>query len=699
VQRLVRGVALGPVTTTGITVRPVVVRAATATAFLAWWLPYDMGVRPEAVVALCGAVTAAALPAAVRTRRPAFAWPAMAAAGAGAVAHPGGVVVLGVLLAGFPALVPLLRGPGADPPGRGTVALRTVAVGSGLAIGSLLGFADGALRDVLRGQAAVEAVLGPDGWADEVMRYAFLLDPVPMGSGAKRAAVLTCLVALAWFGVLAVAARARRVPLPAPLVLTGSATALGFAALSLTPSKWTHHFGALAGVGAAFLGLLLATGVPLTRAVLAGGRLPRVVPAALAASVAVTCALVWHGPNSWAYAWLDGVAAAFVRPAVGGLTLDHPLLWLVLVGVVALAVAARARRRTGDGAEPGAAVLQAVPLVVAASLIASAVFTVSAFGMAAARGTPPGSLWADGLADPAGVRCGASSAVRVLDPTGATPLSSITAPGAIDGFVAGSGYYPGDRPPLGPVWGSLAGDGVLGTATTSWYALPVPAQDTATAVLVAGSFGDGTGLTAVYGRRGSTDVAAVGSAPLGDGETSAHWRTMRLEPPPGADAVRLEAVDVTGAPHGWLAFTAPAVARAVTLQQLLPPDAPVALGWQLAFAHPCQRPPAVLHGITEPPAYAVLRAGEPDATPLAALGDIAWQADRGGVFAQVPRAQSVLALATVPPVDPYVRVYALGSPLQRSAYTLVPGERTVNGTDTGVDGGPAGTTGEAGPPR
>ena len=63
---------------------------------------------------------------------------------------------------------------------------------------------------------------------------------------------------------------------------------------------------------------------------------------------------------------------------------------------------------------------------------------------------------------------------------------------------------------------------------------------------------------------------------------------------------------------------------------------------------------------------------------------MAWQADRGGVYAQVPRSQSVLALPTVGPVDPYLRVYAFTSPLARDAYVLVPGGRTVSGADAGV---------------
>ncbi|MDN5861432.1 MAG: arabinosyltransferase C-terminal domain-containing protein, partial [Pseudonocardia sp.] len=200
-------------------------------------------------------------------------------------------------------------------------------------------------------------------------------------------------------------------------------------------------------------------------------------------------------------------------------------------------------------------------------------------------------------------------------------------------------------------------------------------------VRAAGTLAEGTALTAVY-----ADAAGrpVHTESLADGAAAPHWRTLLLHPPPGAATVRLEAVDATGAPHGWLAFGAPAVAHAVLLRDLLPADAPVALGWQLAFGYPCQRQPAVVDGITEPPAFAVLRAGE----PLGGLGGIAWQARRGGVFGQVTRTQSVLALATVGPVDPYVQVYAFDTPLSRDAYTLTTSDRTVGGAQ-----GPSRTNG------
>ena len=119
--------------------------------------------------------------------------------------------------------------------------------------------------------------------------------------------MLLCLLSLVWFAVLAAAARMRRVQLPVALWLSGSTTALAFAALWLTPSKWTHHFGALAGVGTAFLALFLALAVPTVRSVLGMWRLPYGLVAAAAGSYVLAIALSWHGPNQWPYAWLDGV--------------------------------------------------------------------------------------------------------------------------------------------------------------------------------------------------------------------------------------------------------------------------------------------------------------------------------------------------------------------------------------------------------
>lgn len=644
--------------------------ATLAAAFLAWWLPYDMGVRPEPAVAFCAAGAMLAVLVAAHRRRLAVAWLALVLAGAGFTAHTTGVVVLAVLLAGLPLLVPLLRVPGA----RAATALRVLAVGSGAMVAPLLGFADGALRDFLRGQALFLSVLDQEGWTDEFQRYGFLLAQVPMGSYARRAAVLACLVALGWFAVLAVAARLRGVALPAPLWLAGVTTALAFPALALTPSKWTHHFGALAGFGSAFLALMLVQAVPLTRRVLRGAPVTLGVLGAAAGSAVVAIALAWHGPNSWPYAWLEGVRTPGEPPAVRSVGLDGPATWALALLVVALALVL-ATRATGARL----AVLRAVPVVVVASLVATTGYLVGTFADAAARGTPPGAIWTD----PTGAGCGAAGAVRVLDPATARPLPAVGPPGPLGGFAVG-GYYPANRPQApGAVRGSFVSrndaspDLTTGTTSTGWYALPAAGS---VAVTAAGTLGGANALTAVYGRRAGSSVVPVGRQPLTDAARAPSWRTLVLAPPAGADVVRLDAVDATVDRNGWLAFTAPVAATPVLLADHLPDDAPVALGWQLAFGYPCQRQPGIVNGIVEPPAYAVLRGG----TALAGLDDIAWRPGRGGAFGHVVRSRSVLQLATVGPVDPQVQVYRLGTPLAHAAYTVTTDRRTVAGADTSV---------------
>ena len=664
--------------------------AVLAVVFLGWWLPHNMGVRPEAVVALCGAATMLAVLVAGRRQRLAVAWLACALAGLGFTAHPTGFTVVAPLLAGLPLLLPLVHVPGHPM----ATALRVLAVGSGGMVAPLLAFADGALRDFLRGQAIFLSILDQEDWTDEIQRYWFLLSQIPMGNFAKRAAVLACLVALGWFAVLTVAARVRRVALPAPLWLAGSSTALAFAALALTPSKWTHHFGALAGVGPAFLALMLVMAVPLTRQVLRGATLPIGVLVAAAGSFVLAIALAWHGPNAWSYAWLDGVRTPYQPASVRNVTLDNPFLWGLAVVLVALALAASGRRSSTR--VPRLDALRAVPIVVVASLAATTGYAVGTFGLAAVQGVPRESVWARAFADPTGTDCGAAGAVRVLDPFTAQPLptgAGLPAPPPPDGFVEGGGYYTGNRPQgsaTGRVWGSLvARDGrtaerTVGEMATGWYALPADLEDgAAVTVVAAGTLSDGNSLAAVYGRRSGDSVIPAGTEPLTDTARAPPWRTFVLTPPDGADVVRLDAVDATGAIHGWLAFTAPAAARPVVLQEFLPDEAPVALGWQLAFGYPCQRQPEVVNGITEPPSYAVLWGEE----ARSGLDDIAWQTGRGAVFGQVARTQSVLQLSTVGPVDPHIQVYTFGTRLGRDGYTLSTDRRTVSGASTRMPSG------------
>lgn len=663
--------------------------AVLAAAFLAWWVPFDMGVRPEGVVALCGAGAMVGTVTAARRRRLLYAFGACAVAGLGFTVHPTGFVLLAPLLAGFPVLWPVIRVRGAAV----YSLVRAAAVVAGGMTALLAAFADGALRDYLRGETIFLAIQDQESWATEYERYAFLIGDDAMGNFAKRSAILVCVVALVWFAVLVAGARIRRVTVPTPLWFTGMTTALAFGLLWFTPSKWTHHFGALAGMGPAFLTLFLVMGISVLRGVLHGAPLPIPVTIAVGGSTILAVALVWRGPNLWPYAYLDGLWQPGAAPTVMDLPLGNVGVWLAVLAVMigGFVIAGRVRHSRDVCLD----MLRAVPVVVVLSLTGTTVFTMAIITSSARQGRPPASIWTRSLADPTGTKCGAAGAIRVLDPSTASPLPQVGTVSPVptsDGFVEGAGFAPGE-PPVTPaqVWGSLVARGgrtaesTLGQMATAWYRLPDRLADGAmVTVLGAGTLSDGNTLTAVFGAQVGNRVSELGRQALPDKARDPAWRTMVLRPPPGADVVRLNAVDDTTFIHGWLGFSAPEVQRPVTLSSYIPKGAPVAVNWQIAFDYPCLHLPRAVDGITEPAAYAVVWGDR----SLSGLSDGSWTPDRGGLFGQIPRSQSVQQLATVDGTDPTVQVYVLGTPLARDAYAVTTTTRVQDGAVTASGTGP-----------
>ncbi|HWO60497.1 MAG TPA: arabinosyltransferase domain-containing protein, partial [Umezawaea sp.] len=114
-------------------------RVVLASAFLVWWLPLDMGVRPEGVVTMCGAFTLLAVAKAVETQRFTPLAAGVGVAGVGFFAHPTGFTVLAPLIAGLPFLIPLLR---KDDANWKTVLARTLGVLSPGAVAVVFAFSD-----------------------------------------------------------------------------------------------------------------------------------------------------------------------------------------------------------------------------------------------------------------------------------------------------------------------------------------------------------------------------------------------------------------------------------------------------------------------------------------------------------------------------------------------------------------------------
>ncbi len=651
---------------------PPAVQLLLAAAFLAWWLPYGIGVRPEAVVGVLALATLVGVLAALRTGRLLPLGLAVLAAGMAATCHPTGFVALGPLLVALPRLVRLV----ADGASRLQVATRTALLLAPGGIAAVAAFADGTLHDFLRGQEIFLSVQQQNSAYDEIQRYNYLLGEIPMGSYARRAAVLTGLVALLWALVALVVARVQGVRLPVPLVLSAQALGAGFGLLVFTPSKWTHHFGALSGLGPAFLAVFLATVPWLVRTLARDRPLPTVVPVLAVGSVVVTTAMAMHGPNSWPYTWLPGMPQAGQLPSLGPVALDSPLTWTV-VAVAVLAVARR-RRRGGPwwAGTP--------PVLVVVSLLTSVAYLLGTTGLAALRTLDTWSPGAAALTDPLAADCGAAAAVDVLDVSAARPLEADpSAPATGEGdFAPGAGWWAPSPPPagVGQVWGSLiapGGEDTTGDQSSPWYPLPEVPDGESLVVLGAGQLAGGNALLAEYARPGSDPGAqpeVVDVQDLADGVDDARWRTLVLDAAgreDGAQLVRLVARDRSGGPGGWLAFTAPSLVPQVPLTSYLPDDAPVAVAWQVAFQFPCQRQPGVSSGITEPVTHGVLWRYTPDGDGLA---DNTWLVSRGGLYAPVQRTSAVTELGVVLPATPEVRaiqVFDFDVPYVTDGYDLV----------------------------
>ena len=646
-------------------------------AVLAWWLPYGMGVRPEAAVGFLAVATLLAVSSGIRRASLPLLMVAVVTAAMSVVAHPTGFVALGPLLAGLPRMIGVVRQ--GVPAARAWI--RGLAVVAPGAVAGVAAMGDGSLNDFFRGQQIFLSIQAQNDWYDEYQRWNFLFSPIAMGSYAKRTAVVLAVVCLVWFGLLAAASRRRTVISP-QLLLAAQSLTIAFALLWLTPSKWTHHFGALDGLGPAFLTLFVVSLPVLVRA-LPGGLRSWLVAVPAVGSAVVAFSLAMHGPNDWAYSWLQGVPHPFQAPSVSVLHFDSPLLWLlgtlVVIGLVRLL-----HRRAGlPRRRPW---LTALPFVTVVFLGLSVAYLLGGFAFAAVRTADTYSPWADAFQDPTGKTCGPAKDIDVLDVDGGQPLVPVAGTGSATGvFTAGGGYYPASPPPTAPgtgavaqEWGSLQGDAdgsATGTFTSPWYPLPSDlAPDQRLAFLVSGKLDeDGNTVTVEYGRGTGADAAVVGSADVSDGTQSAVWRTHTIDAgaarAAGADAVRIVAQDGTASSPGWLAVTGPSVVRTERLSEYLPADAAVATAWQFSFLFPCQRQLTIDDGITEPMQYAVMwgQGG------VNGLGDATWQLGRGGLFAPTLRDSSVTevggAFPDWPGIDT-VQVFKVVAPYATAAYDL-----------------------------
>ena len=226
-------------------------RVAVATAgavFLAAWLPFNNGLRPEPLIAFGVLLVWFLVERTIATGALApTAWAIIAAAFSLTLA-PQGLVALAPLLVGARAVAGIIaKRRAAD----GVLApLATLAAAASVIF--VIIFRDQTLATVAE-SARIKYVVGPTvSWYQDFLRYYFLtVEENVEGSLARRFAVLVMLLCL--FGLLTLLLRRGRVEGVArgPVWRLIGSTAVGLLLLTFTPTKWAVQFGAFAGLTAA----------------------------------------------------------------------------------------------------------------------------------------------------------------------------------------------------------------------------------------------------------------------------------------------------------------------------------------------------------------------------------------------------------------------------------------------------------------
>lgn len=603
VDRLLRRRCLG-----AAGMRPLVGTALLVT-FLLWWLPYDSGMRPEPWIALGTALVLVLVERATATGRDALLALAAFVAGASLAIGPTGIIAFAPLVVHLGRIVRRL----AAQPVRVRVAT-LLGVAGLAAVPLLLMFADQSLGAVLEA-TRVRQEIGPNlAWQTEYVRYATLLQQdATEGSLSRRVPVLLAVVASGYLTLRLLTRDRMPLGLPTgPLARLTGTVVLGALALTVTPTKWTHHFGAFAGLGALLLAAVVAAEV-------AAPQRSRAWRAGTTVVFGLALGLALYGYNGWWYLSGLGVAFAERTPAVGGVQLSTAAVALgaaVAVGQIVL-------RR---GRQPGAAWPTGVVLVLVAVLLletGTLAFATRARAGTYAVTTAATASWRDRCALEDLLQVETDRANGALPEAGQSPSASpaLTALPAVPGVPREVVSTRREAEPVIPV-----GDPYLrpGTATRTvsspWYRIKAEALSGTLPVVVAAAGTSSGAVSAVAEFRSSVDPAVpVSRTDLATGGTQlVDTRITVPQSHPGADEVRIVLDDGSARPGDWVSAAAPRIPVTTSLSTLNPEGTPTAVDWRSAFYLSCTTPTAVAGGETALPRYLVTSEAGLDGT--ASLG-------------------------------------------------------------------------------
>lgn len=374
--------------------------------FLAFWLPYNNGLRPEPIVALGALLTWCSIERAIATGR------LLPAAGAFLIgaftlaSAPTGLMCVAALLAGARPMARIVVRRHRQV---GTLPLLAPLAAAGFLV-LVVVFADQTYASVME-STRVRTAIGPnEAWYQDFLRYYYLFVQTVDGSVARRFAFLVMLLCL--FSTLFILLRRKRVPGisngPAWRLIGVVFGTIFF--MMFNPTKWTHHFGSYAGIAG---GLAALTAVAISASALRSRRNRTIFLAGLM----FVLALSFSGINGWWYVSSYGVPWFDKTVSLSGY--ESNTLFLILFAA-ALALAGWQYLREGyappqprAGTERGRRIKKfaAAPLTVIAGLMV--LFEVLSLVKGAVSQYPAYSLARSNVQALTGNSCGLANDVLV----------------------------------------------------------------------------------------------------------------------------------------------------------------------------------------------------------------------------------------------------------------------------------------------
>ncbi|OBG35711.1 arabinosyltransferase [Mycobacterium sp. E3198] len=628
---------------------------AAGLVLLTAWMPFNNGLRPEPIIALGSLVTYVLIERSMRYSRLTPAALAVITAAFTLAVQPTGLIAVAALIAGGRPIVRILvhrhRLVGTWP-------LVAPMLAAGFVILTVV-FADQTLSTVLEA-TRIRTAIGPSqAWYTENLRYYYLFLPTVDGAVSRRFGFL--ITALCLFTAVFIMLRRKRIPGvargPAWRLMGVIFGTMFF--LMFTPTKWVHHFGLFAAVGAAMAAL---TTVLVSHEVLRWSRNRM----AFAAAVLFVLALCFATFNGWWYVSSYGVPFNSAMPKLAGITVSTVFFALFAIAALWATWLHFAPRDRGEGRLARAVTAAPVPLaagfmalVFVASMVAGIVrqYPTYSNGWSNLREFAGGCALADdvlvepdsnaGFMAPLPDSFGPLGPLGGVNPMGFSPNgipertlaeavretavpqpgtdydwygpTKLSAPG-INGSLVPLPY--GLDPDHVPVAGSYTtGPQQQSKLTSAWYQLPKP--DDGHPLVVVTAAGTITGNSVLHGHTaGQTVVLEYGRpGPGGDvlpagrlvpydlyGEQPKVWRNLRFarsQMPADAVAVRVVAEDLSLTPEDWIAVTPPRVPELRSLQEYVGSSQPVLLDWAVGLAFPCQQPMLHVNGVTEIPKFRI----------------------------------------------------------------------------------------------